>query len=41
MEESTLAPQRFSEALEEATQEFLALLLRIGLAEEENEQDAE
>ena len=39
MEEPIPLSQQFSDALEEATKEFLELLLRIGLAKEE--QDAE
>jgi hypothetical protein len=39
MEEPIPLSQQFSETLEEATKEFLALLLRIGFAEEEQEEE--
>ena len=37
MEEPIAFPQQFSDTLEEATKEFLELLLRIGFAEDEQE----
>jgi hypothetical protein len=37
MEEPIPFPQQFSDTLEEATKEFLELLLRIGFAEDEQE----
>jgi len=39
MEEPILFPQQFSDTLENATKEFLELLLRIGFAEEEQDDE--
>ena len=41
MEEATPFPLQYSDTMEEATKAFLELLLHIGFAPEEEEQEAE